>query len=93
MTDVSSPENDHAQPMVSVICRTTNRALLAEAIASIENQTYRPLEVILVDATGEGISDKKLSAGDVPIRTISSGEQLGRARAANTGLENVQGRY
>ena len=52
MTDASSPKTEHAEPLVSVICRTTNRPLLVEAIASVANQNYRPIEIILVDATG-----------------------------------------
>jgi len=93
MTDFSSQENDQAQPLVSVICRTTNRPLLIEAIASVANQTYRPLEIVLVDALGKGISDEELPGKDIPINTFGSDEQLGRAQAANKGLDNIQGKY
>jgi len=93
MTDISSPENDLAVPLVSVICRTTNRVLLAEAIASVANQTYHPLELILVDATGKGVRETGLSSQDILIRTVNTGAPLKRAQAANAGLDIVQGKF
>jgi hypothetical protein len=70
MTNASSPKKEYAEPLVSVICRTTNRSLLVEAIASVANQNYRPIEIILVDATGEGVQEQALPITDIPINIV-----------------------
>ena len=77
-------------PLVSVIVRTMGRPELPRALASVAAQTYRPLEVVLVDAAGSGMA--MLPAGDVPVRAVLKG-RLERAQAANAGLEGARGEW
>jgi glycosyltransferase involved in cell wall biosynthesis len=75
-------------PLVSIVVRTMGRAALPTALAAIERQTWRPLEIVLVDAGARGIAAP--AAGDVPVRVVSGG-LLDRPRAANAGLANARG--
>jgi glycosyltransferase involved in cell wall biosynthesis len=77
-------------PLVSVIVRTIARPELALALASIAAQTYRPLEIIIVDAWAKGLSMQKY--GGIPVRTVS-GRRLDRAQAANAGLQATCGEW
>lgn len=80
-------------PLVSVIVRTMGRPTLAKALSSIALQTYAHLEVLLVDAAGEGLPRGSAECGRVLGRVISSGSKLGRAHAANAGMEAAAGEY
>jgi LmbE family N-acetylglucosaminyl deacetylase len=82
-------------PLVSVIIRTRNRPLLLrEAIASILTQTYRNIEVVVVNDGGEDIT-RILDEfhGYLRIQHICHVEPLGRAVAANSGLRAAKGKY
>lgn len=92
MTDTDK-ERGSPSPLVSVIVRTTGRAELAEALASLAAQHYRPLEVILVDATGRGLPEAIAPCGDLPVTTVSTGEPLRRPVAANRGLSASHGAF
>lgn len=80
-------------PLVSVIVRTMGRPTLAKALGSIALQTYSHLEIVLVDVVGEGLPGVSAGCGRVPGRVISRGNKLGRARAANAGMEAAAGEY
>jgi glycosyltransferase involved in cell wall biosynthesis len=76
------------QSLVSVIVRTMGRPSLSKALDSIAAQTHRPMEIVLVDAAGSGLS---LPAhGGLPVRVVRKGP-LDRPRAANAGLEAARG--
>ena len=75
--------------LVTVVTRTLGRPCLADAAASVAAQTHRPLEWVVVDATGRGVDVPP--AADVPIRVAGAGEPLPRARAANLGLDTARG--
>ena len=66
------------------------RPELARAMASIAAQTYRPIEIVLVDAAGAGIPAPR-HAG-LGVRLVSRGP-LDRAAAANAGLEAARGAW
>lgn len=76
-----------------MLCRSTNRAELAEALLSIEKQTYSNIEIVLVDATGKGLDRHKSLALQTPLREISSGAPWNRPAAANIALRQAQGSY
>ena len=86
-------------PLVSVIVRTTNRPLLTKALESIVRQSYRPLEIILVDATGKGLGKEGggqvafANGDDLPVTVVNLDIPLPRARAANAGLAAGNGQY
>jgi|GEM_PF-553006 len=83
-------------PLVSIIVRTKNRPLLlCEALESIAWQSYPKVEVIIVNDGGEDVKELVKSFEDKIYRVayISHETSLGRARAANTGLEASQGEW
>ena len=81
-------------PLVSVIIPTYNRKhLLKEALGSVFSQTYKNLQVIVVDDgstdnTQDIISDFK----DKRITYIKQGHR-GASSARNKGIENAKGEY
>lgn len=78
--------------MVSVIVRTIGRDSLDAALASLTAQTYRPLEVVLVQA--QGGSDRAWPAvlEGVQLQVPDTGgRRLARAAAANFGLAHARG--
>lgn len=84
----------HANPLVSVVIPTYNAAqYIAEAVDSALNQTYRRLEVIIVD-DGSVDNTRELLAqryGE-KIRYIWQ-SNAGVAAARNTGIRAAQGQY
>ena len=83
-----------SNPLVSVIVRTKDRpALLKRALRSIAAQTYRSVEVVLVNDGGCDLDRKELQAilGKISLNYIRLEENTGRAHAGNVGLENAKG--
>ena len=83
-------------PPVSIIVRTKDRpVLLKRAIKSIAAQTYRPIEVVLVNDGGcdLDIGELRLILGDAALNYIRLDENRGRAQAGNAGIENAHGDY
>lgn len=83
-------------PLISVIVRTKDRPrMLLQALASIAAQTYRPLEVQLINDGGQPPDVEALQRllGDVTLDLRSVGHSEGRARAANRGIQHARGRY
>ena len=78
-------------PLVSVIARTMGRPLLARALASLNAQAYRPIEVVLVDAANAGIEPPRLQG--IAVRRVSRGAPLDRSAAANAGMEAASGEW
>ncbi|PIE82813.1 MAG: hypothetical protein CSA09_05225 [Candidatus Contendobacter odensis] len=89
------PDATWVQPLVSVIIRTTHRPELAEALASVAVQSYPNIEVIVIDAAGTDLASSAIDSEHYrfPLRVCSAGQALGRAAAANLGLDAVQGAY
>ncbi len=83
-------------PLVSVIVRTKDRPkLLKRALQSIADQTYRPIEVVLVNDGGCDLDTEELKTilGDVSLHYIRLEKNEGRAFAGNVGIENAKGDY
>lgn len=83
-------------PLVSVIVRTKDRPkLLQNAILSISQQSYRPIEVVLVNDGGCDlhIEDIKVILGDIVLQYIQLEKNTGRAHAGNVGIDNAKGDY
>lgn len=70
-----------------------DRASLSEALASVAAQTYPTIEVVLVNAKGDGHRDVGPWCGDFPIRFVSTTGGLNRSAAANFGLDQARGEY
>ena len=67
------------------------RPSLQRALASVAAQTWRPLEIVLVDAKGGGTWPP--NHVDIPIRIARNGQALDRPRAANAGLAAARGAW
>ncbi len=80
-------------PKVSVIIRTHNRKeLFRRAITSVANQTYKNIEVIVVeDRSNEALAVIRDFEKDLEINYMKIFE--GRTRALNKGLELSTGKY
>jgi len=89
--------NDRAEnPLVSIIVRTKDRPkLLERALQTVASQTYRPIEVVLVNDGGCDLDIKRLREilEDVSLNYIRLEKNTGRAHAGNVGLGNVNGKY
>lgn len=82
-------------PLISVIIPTFNRAqVLRRAIISALNQTYRNIELVIVnDASTDSSSDIVKSINDNRIKLVVHEKNKGLAAARNTGIRNSAGQY
>ncbi len=83
-------------PLVSIIVRTKDRPkLLKKSLQSISAQTYRPIEIVLVNDGGCELDIEELKGilGDISLNYIRFEKNRGRAGAGNAGLENAKGKY
>jgi glycosyltransferase involved in cell wall biosynthesis len=82
--------------LVSVVIPTYNRAdTIRRALDSVMRQTWRPLEIIIVD---DGSTDGTLAAIDsnacsVPLTVMALGQNQGAAAARNHGIAASRGDY
>ncbi len=80
------------QPLFSIIVPTYNAAkTVARTLASLKHQTYRPIEVILIDG---GSTDNTVAiAGEYRdiVSTLVSEKDRGQAHALNKGFSLAQG--
>ncbi len=84
--------HDFGQPVVSVIIPVYNRAgFLKEALESAKNQSFKNMEIIVVD---DGSTDETVEflRKDRGIRVVRQ-ERGGNASARNRGLKEARGRY
>ncbi|MEP7274958.1 MAG: tetratricopeptide repeat protein [Betaproteobacteria bacterium] len=79
-------------PCVSLIVRSMGRPCLADALASVALQRHRPLELIVVDATG-GAHPPLPPLPLVDVRLLDLGRPLNRPAAANAGLVAARGEW
>jgi glycosyltransferase involved in cell wall biosynthesis len=89
--------NKVSSPIVSVVMPTYNRAhLLPDVIASILNQDYRDLELLVVDDGSTDQTEQVIHARqelDGRLRYLKLSENKGIGFARQAGLENVSGKY
>lgn len=82
-------------PLVSILIRTCGRpTVLREALVSVRNQTYRNIEVVVVE-DGPAISEKliKEEFADLNIVYKATNDKVGRCIAGNIALETAAGEY
>lgn len=83
--------------IVSVNLTTYNRALiLSKCLESIINQTYRNIEIIIIDdCSSDNTTEivKKYQVKDNRIKYFRHSTNFGNAQARNTALENCKGFY
>lgn len=90
MYDVIEPS-----PSVSVIIPTHNRCdMLRNAIQSVLDQTYRDLEIVVIDdASNDKTGEIVENFNDERIRYIRHTENKGGSASRNTGISCARGRY
>ena len=91
----SRREDPREEPLVSILIRTVDRPRqLADALASCANQTYRNLDVMVVEDGPERSRSVVESFRDrLPVRYFATGAKVGRARAGNIALANARGEW
>ena len=83
-----------AGPVVSVIISTFNRPqYLYQAVASVLRQSYRHLQVIIVNDGGVDVGDIVNSFRDPRVMLIDRRENLGKAHSLNEALDRADGQY
>ncbi len=80
-------------PLVSVVVVNHNRAeLLRECLVSLQRQSYRPLEILVVDNGSEDHSDAVVASFPKGlVRLTSLGRNLGFAAGSNIGIRESKG--
>ncbi|HEV3241029.1 MAG TPA: glycosyltransferase family 2 protein [Casimicrobiaceae bacterium] len=84
-----------AAPLVSILIRTVDRsAWLEQALATVANQTWRNIEVVVIEdgpprsgAVVESFRDR------LNVRYRATGASVGRARAGNLALAEARGEW
>jgi len=86
---------NEAAPLVSVIVPTHNRAaLLRRALSSVLGQSYRNLEVIVIEnACTDATADLLDTLSDPRLRRITLHEKKGASAARNEALAVANGRF
>lgn len=88
-------ESGSCPAKISVVVRTRDRQeLLSEALASIQAQTYRPLEVVVVN-DGGGPVDAVLATVEagISVSKVEHPKPRGRAAALNAGVAKATGTW
>lgn len=85
------------EPLVSVIIPTKNRAeMIKRAIKSVQNQTYKNLELIIIDdASTDNTPNvlESIKAADSRLTVHYNSQSLGGAGARNIGIKNASGDF
>lgn len=90
------------QPLVSIIIPTYGRSkTLIRALKSVQNQTYKNMEIIVVDDNGANTENQintsqivnKYLEADNRIRYLYHETNLNGSAARNTGIDNSNGEY
>jgi len=87
---------DKEIPLVSIIVRTKDRPQLVKtALKSIARQSYRPIEVILVNDGGCDLEIEEIKniLSDISLYYVRLEKNSGRAHAGNVGIENAKGAF
>ena len=91
-----APEAVEPAPLVSILIRTHRRPWwLREALASVMNQTYGNVEVVVVEDGAPGEAETICNSGNwrFPVHYSATGEPVGRSRAGNIAMSNAHGEW
>lgn len=83
-----------SDPLVSVLIPTFNRPrCLSEALVSVLHQSYRNLQIIVINDGGQDVSEIVNSASDSRLVFINRKENRGKAFSLNEALIRAEGKY
>jgi glycosyltransferase involved in cell wall biosynthesis len=83
-----------AGPVVSVLVPTFNRPqYLSKALASVLQQSYRNLQLIVINDGGEDVGDIVDSFRDPRLIFINRKENRGKPYSLNEALNRAEGKY
>lgn len=93
MSDVADSSDSLA--LVSVVIPTRNRrGMLQNALESVAGQTYKNIEIIVVNDAGEEVSDiVELFEKRANVKYVAHDINRGLSAARNTGISNSSGKY
>jgi len=81
-------------PLVTIIVPTYNRKnLLPMSVGSLLNQTYKNIEIVIVNDFGHPVEDVVEKFKDDRVKLINHDKNMGLGAARNTGLRNSTGDY
>ena len=90
----ASGEEAKAGPLVTVLLPTFNRRrYLPQALASVLQQTYRNLEIFVVNDGGEDVADVVRECSDSRVVFIDRRENRGKPYSLNEALARARGKY
>ena len=82
------------QPKVSILIRTVGRTMmLRRALQSVRNQTYRNLDVVIIEDGPPTLEALVAEFRDLPIVYHAFGANHGRCEAGNEALRRASGEY
>ncbi|WP_246294545.1 glycosyltransferase family 2 protein [Paenibacillus planticolens] len=82
------------QPLVSIIIPTYNRRIeLAELAESLYRQTYKNLQIIIVNDAGPAVDFIQDLYPELAIQIVNMPQNLKHVHARNRGLQEVKGDY
>lgn len=85
------------EPLITAVIPTYGRRpdLLLNAVESIANQTYKNIEIIIVDDSSEQVSErvKSRTSDEIEIRCLCDGDHNGPAAARNVGIRASHGEF
>jgi glycosyltransferase involved in cell wall biosynthesis len=95
MNGLQKPHPDmsfRAEPLVSAVITTYNRpALLLKAIQSVQDQTYRNVEIIVVDDCSPTDIAQVVAAHDRRVAVVRNAENKGAGYSRNAGIDRARG--
>ena len=94
--DMGSSQRFAMRPLITIVIPTFNRReLVLKALASVFAQTYRPIEVVVVDDCSTDGTTKHLSDCDLPepVRVVTFRSNRGPSAARNAGIDLATGEY
>ncbi|MES2785088.1 MAG: glycosyltransferase [Pseudomonadota bacterium] len=92
-SQIPPPTVPSETPLASIVIRSMDRPTLAKALASVAAQTWTAIEVVLVNARGEGHAPAGDKCGPFPMRTVDGAGPLSRSQAANAGIAAARGEW
>ena len=86
---MSEKSESRTNKLVTIICRSIGRPTLKSALDSISTQSYKPIEVILIDSSEKRLEN--ILPLDVQVTVLDQSTPLSRAEAANAGIDAANG--